>query len=828
MKILSIIFYSLLSTGVLAEDAKIPCLKKDGTIGFNNLEKYDCSLINKVVEDPAIKSAHSEKLDSKLAEKLAFKLERNIEEIAILDQYFNQFEFELTKTDEVKRECKLEVMTNPDCGQGKKANKDRLQKLQNSLSAKGNNLFDKLLNTFSKGRGLSNTNKNQCPLEKPSGYYTLNAQFDEASMKNLSEFLEKDDQRGFQEWITTAYDKFPQLKLINRSDKSGNGGFRKEFETYMKAFKSSNMPIKAYVLGFYAKASNQKKLASGLASTCNDIQQNIKKYLCSNVPHLAMPEETANYLFANSEDAEDSVTISNAFSCLKADDRNYLEAQNSVHDLYKDFKSNVVSELPAVGKVVRSTVNDFCSLYNCESPKVKETASCKKGGPVSASDMKKVFDCGGSDGTNCDETIIRSIAYIQSLDLKEKDAENIQFAKILGLDIKEKRQSTKSENNYGHSDFMNNLLGVEGSLRAEGKELTPINVAEKVREFEDKRIEVIPAANKDVILANNADNKVYNLIKNQKSDEALAQQAQSNHNAINTFVNAKDDREEEKKAVIANSISKFSKGTGKSVEKDEFQALKEKDRNDEIRRMRSELESVMKGMNGTEEEKLATIATNNESYSPNKKTASDSTRNLAAEERERLDSYRKSLQSWETRIRDREFDLSEREFRPNSRTSASDDFNKNDKRFDGTQAAADMNANANAGAAAGSNAQALRLSKAATAAGNANGTSENGGEQAAKEVAVDGEAILSIEALATLEKGGLKKLGIAARDSFIIKVRHQEKLFDVPVKSFTYNGKAMFVPLLNSQNRDLAKVILDSPLFADYRQYQQDRSRSVK
>ncbi|MBC7714749.1 MAG: hypothetical protein H7177_15490, partial [Rhizobacter sp.] len=46
--------------------------------------------------------------------------------------------------------------------------------------------------------------------------------------------------------------------------------------------------------------------------------------------------------------------------------------------------------------------------------------------------------------------------------------------------------------------------------------------------------------------------------------------------------------------------------------------------------------------------------------------------------------------------------------------------------------------------------------------------------------------------------------------------------------TFNHDGKSMYVPLLNDKNRELSKIVYESPLFADYRNYQIERQYKLE
>jgi hypothetical protein len=828
------LFLFLFSLQLLAEETKVPCLKKDGTIGFNIFQDFNCPLMKKVVADPDIKKAHQNKINNKLAERLSFKIERKMEELSTIDKYFNKLELDFTKSDSVKKSCSLTAISTPSClGNEKVFNQNNYNLLLSKMNSEGSSIGEKMFNAFSKSRGIDHASNKTCPLQAPSGFYSLDGLFDDVTLKTLTKSLQtKNGGKGQMAYLDVAYNKYPQLALINKADSSGT--FKKKFEEYVLK-NTGNSNSKAYILGFFAEKSNQEMLSNGLENSCTDLRKNIEQFVCNSNEDVMASEETANYLFEGDADIEDTVSVSNAYLCDVKDEVT-LKKLDKAGDSFKLFTANVVAQLP-VGNEKKATtpVNNFCEIYTCKLDALKETPSCKTGGPISAKDLKDAYKCSddGEETGTCRVNILQALSYLQSIDTVEIDKQNLAHAKSLGLPTsntqEESKQTTKKDAKY--SSFLQNFLGVEGTLRAEGKAITPHNVAEKAREFEEKKIDTIPQTNREAILASNEGNKVFKMLAQQKQE---ANQAQSQNQNSQTYVpanlSAAAESEGQRQAIIANSISKFSKSETATAKKDDLQVAKDRDRLNEFSRMKSELESVIKGMKGSEEEKLATIADNNFSLGAKKAAVNDNLKNLSREERERLDEYRASLGNWESKLRSRETDLLEREL-GSSRSISSDNTDSREERNNNSSSHSDSQVSGQHNVAGGGqNPQALKLAKGL--GGSAGATGEKDGKDNSSEkgqggaVENDVAAIVSAENLATLERGGLKKLGLGYKDSFTIKVKLQERIYDVPVKTFTHNGKTMFVPILNKENRELAQLIIESPLFREYRLYQQERLRS--
>ena len=818
-----LLLFIFLSHSVISADIKVPCLKKDGSLGLN-LEKYDCKLIAKVVESPEIKNAHEDKVLDVLANQLSFKIKRNMENMAVIDNYFGPLNLALTEDKAVRTNCNIDVITSLSSNANKCSTKNpkKLEKLITKLtdemgtkSAAVKDLRTALREKFFSSRGVSEIQG--CPLNKSSGYYMLNSQLSDIDLKSIFERFKKSGKSSYKDLV---YKTYPQLKIIARSD---SPEFQEKFEKYVADFQGNDEERVDYFYNFFKSEQNQDKLSLGLANNCIDVKESIETYMCNDLDHLGMSDDYVENIFSEEKDPE-SAEIAKAFNCSNNLNDKHSVSKNNIENWMDVFQKNTVPMQSE--QTAESNVMNFCDIFLCKDAKAKELSSCKTRNQISSIDLEKMYGCKEKDKA-CTEEVRKRVVYLESLEKIYGQKKAYEIASSTGgastnFGKEEKKKSSP------YSSFFQNFVGVEGTLQAEGKKITPATVAEKVKDFEERKIEPIPSANRDILLANNEGNKVYNMIKQQKQEEALNQQAHANQQvaAQHGFVPSIKDNDDHKQAVIANSLSKF-KGAVAGANKDEFQASREQDRKAEISRMRSELEGVLKEMKGSEEDKLQTITDNNNIYAQPKTAGKDDPyKGMSAEERERLENYRSNLATWESRLRARESDVLDRELRIGSRSTASTS-DSGDKRFENgktnslaqdTAGSAQNPAHTGAGSVNGG----LKLTKAQASAGGPQGTTEGGTVQASGKIS-EGEAIVAAENLATLEKSTLKKWGLSARDSFVIKVRLLDRIVDVPVKSFTYSGKSMFVPILTKENRELSKLILESPLFSDYRLYQQER-----
>jgi len=216
----------------------------------------------------------------------------------------------------------------------------------------------------------------------------------------------------------------------------------------------------------------------------------------------------------------------------------------------------------------------------------------------------------------------------------------------------------------------------------------------------------------------------------------------------------------------------------------------------------------MKGASANE--KLATISDNNGKYLP-KSLGGDPTDNgLNEAERKRLADYRDNLNRWEKRLNDREWDITNRQGR--SLSSSGNAQGSDGRQNQGPMEASNGGVNSDFSGSSEGRSKAVKL------------TSKSG-DKGAKSLGSSDEATVSSDELTNLGKEKLKELGIDSKSPFMMKIVFNKKVYQVAVKMFNFRGKDILTPILSENNKDISKLVLGSPLFAEYRQYQLDRQK---
>lgn len=829
----------LLAESSFAQEAKIPCLNKNGSIGLNDLEKFDCNLTKAVVNDPHIKENFKNKVNKKLAEKLEFKATQRLEEIALIDGYFEPLNFNLLGSKEVENKCRLDVIANPKCpgSTDKKSYQAKLNYLLQKYplanpgiksDPSNGNLVARMRAKMGKMRGAKQLEDNQCPVQGSQGYFFLNSQFSEDSAKLFLEYLKENRNDA----VAKFYSSLPQFQMLKDIERMSTEGayFFKKFEDTMKSYDPSKGSAKDFVESIFQSSDAQKFISKVLADNCGELAKNFEDYLCSDLDHLGMSDNLASDFLYEMEGDENEyevdLEVAKGFSCgfkiKNSEDYDILnlEKEDTITSRNRDYTSGIRSIPQKMD--INITVGNFCELYMCEDKDAKNRPSCmKKDGRLSSNDLLQM-KCNGVFAT-CDSETQKRIAYLRTF---EKDTGTGTVGSS-GQSLASGGSTQEVKPARSFSSFYQNFLGVEGTLVAEGKKITPSTIAEKQAEFVEKKLDP-NIASLTASASQNALNK--NGARPDMSQDMMAMQQQQQYNRneerFNSFVssNPNSANEEFRRNLVHNNM-KGAEATVASKKKADS-GSESSDRTEEMKKLRAELAEAINSVKGTDAEKLATVAESNKMALAPKGAGSEISgkSSLSIAEQNRLDQYRDNLNAWESRLKGWQSQLSDRDYNGRAAATSSGGATPQEQR----RSVANDDFGNSSSSDFGANTSGIKLTKSsasAPAAATAVKAEAEGAKGQVAEGAVEGEQVMNSENLALLKKESLKNYGIVAADSFIIKVRHLDRVYDIPVKTFNYNGKSMFVPLLNDRNRDLARIVYNSPLFNDYRQYQADKDK---
>ncbi|MDO9183429.1 MAG: hypothetical protein Q7U04_13525 [Bacteriovorax sp.] len=810
----------------------------------------NCKLAMGLATNPDVEEYHRHKVYEKLSAKLALQIQQSLEENALIAQYYSMGKKELLQEgkSDVKNECRLENLNSIETCNGKKNLSSpsynlRLHLLKNNLKVKSTcadktmSLQDILRGRVLETLGASSQSsecqpeKKHCPISGESGAFTLKAQLDQISAENLIAQLKDPSDKS--ETINTFFEEYPQFKLIKNSKSS----LKNDFENYLKGYKKGPVSEKKYIDNFFFNNdNNQTKILETLASQCKDVNKNIKTFLCS--PDLegtqlaSLDEKTSTDLFGLNPNNTDNIfrSIKNynkeifysayGFQCLAKEksnkssnnkNSNIVEEKNTLDNWFKDFSKNVRSNPDSNEEQIESEVGKFCSIYNCEAKSVKMNPACKDGGPLSFNKFQSIFAC---DKNECSTDILKYMTYL----------EGIEQIKQIQISSPQNKTSHLANNINASqapsprlSAFLENYLGAKGTLLAEGKEITPLAIAEKTKEISERKPELTSATNS--LPTKLAEQKPAQFAGNTSLTASPEKSETEFSNKIATVQSDQFDS-----SINANSaaLKRQRSSSVKSVAAEKSIPngfLPESDRDAEIKKMRAELESITSSMKGSDAEKLKAMTDVNSRFSPTSlggSTKAEISKGLSETEQLRNDQYQKNLASWESRLRNWQNDLTDREIRGPSNTVDSTSSKRADSNEPSSRSARNdgqiqLNSSENSGS--GINAKS-KLSKAGTPVGAPVG-------------AENGEAIVSSEDLANLKLEALNDLGIDTKSAFIMKIKHQQKYYNVPVKTFydKVRGKNILVPVLNESNSSISRIILESPIFSEYKQLQIERQK---
>lgn len=779
---------------ILAETTQSPCLTKDGSLGLNTLEKYDCNLVQEIIKDPKVKSEFTQEIQKKLALKLSKKVSESLEEIGLLDAYFDSLGLDLSQnSSEVQKNCQLKEMARPKCALDEIAKKKmavlssffptmKKEKISGKVQS---SLLGGMIAKSSEVRGSGNSkNINECPGESQAGKFFIEAQFSNVDAKELITGLKSGKGRQ----IRRTYELYPQLKMISEIPQ-----LLSTFEKEMMEFIPGNLSEKDFVDQFIKRPETQMQLAKKLADKCEAIATNIDDFICKEPVHLATTEADRKALLGSKEDLLNK-EIARGYSCAVTDEKELVKEQ-TIGAWFASFSKDLRDEVKS--DEVALFAEPFCNLFSCKDEQVKKLPSCKTGGPIKGQELHDLLCLAKSD--NCTSKIQKYISYLK---LIEKDAAiSLNQGSLASSTPGNNSSGTKSEKPSGYSSFYQNFLGVEGTLLAEGKVLTPSAIENKRAEFQEKKIgtganpnlaeKIESKMSPNVTLAPGRDNE-------STSTQALARTPSGQDSFVTSANNpvrkipfqVSIPRKAERTSGFSQSSLAGSSQTG-----------------NDLKELQAELAKVVKGLNGSDEQNLKTVSQNNQVVvSGATKSTTASVSDMTRAERERLERYRQSLGAWENRLQNWSSDLRQREVQ-----------GFNGSKADETPKDA-VAINNGKGVSPGNKASSVL----STNSGNAKGAkaNESGNEQAAdKFLADDGSIILNSENLSSFGRETLSKIGILSQESFILNVRHENRIYAIPVQTFKHKGKSIFVPLLNEKNRNLAKIVIESPLFSDYRNY---------
>jgi hypothetical protein len=790
------------------------CAARIKIMEFSKIEMQDCKLAAALVNNPEIREYQKNKIYEKLSKKLAQQVEQNMEEMALLDQFFSFNDKDLLLDKNVEKNCKLTHVKNIEksCG-GKK-----LSLLKKDFGIAGASFAEQLANKYASVRNIGEKSRQRsCPLHGSSGDFTLASQIDTKSAFLLIQATRKEsgekDTKPF-------YDEYPQFKLIEK----GDARLKNKFKEYLMKFAGSPLEAKKYVTDFLINEDNKGSIALGLAQQCKKITSNLETFLCSDLDQIGSLEKEASEGLFNltpkmsledmfdvphvGTEVGDTFMTAYGFQCLAQSQAKKPNPSENIDDWYKNFTANI--RKAKTSNETSDASGNFCNLYNCQGA----INLCKSGNHLKSDDMAAYYNC--PFGDKCTKDISKYFTYLQVLEKETSKKQSLN--EIAGNSSQKENQVNGKVPVEHYSRFTENLLGVEGTLLTEGKKITPASIAERSLEFAEKKLDTTMPV-RDIKIAEKSTQPQQETIRTVGEQPMQAATSLAPTMGTSKFEQyASNENFSDSAAKIPAKSSKDSalnKRDTNSTYSPSFggNSAAENERDTEMKKIRSELEAVTKSLKGSEAEKLAAVTDSNAKYTAPALAGNKSdTSGLNAAERDRLEAYQRSLNAWENRLKNWQTEIATNSVNHDNRSPAANDANAAGKKTD--------NYSGDSAGRGSHNDSGLTLSSGEKdKSKSSKGPTANVNALSAEAP----EALISSEELADMKVDSLKKIGINFKSSFIMKIRHQNKIYDVAVKSFAYKGKDILVPLLNDQNSTLAKIVLESPLFSDYKSFQNER-----
>ncbi len=794
------LFVVVHSYGVWANEAMPNCFHGlstlSGQIASLNKEITSCGYNKGLAELEKNQDDQRKYIYEKLAEKLATKLIQNSEETALLTNYFNANGEDLMMKDSVsseriKKQCSLSAIKETEkCGTGRKGQfydlkinllKKKLNP-QGSASHFGNDLYGILANKFVKNMGINQTLKsNSCPLDGEVSGFILESQIDDLSALDIV-----DGAKGSKEKFESRFDSYAQLKLI----KDAGPEALEKFRNYLLNIPKNTSP-KEYIAKFFKDKENQKKFfAPTLANECESVNRNINNFLCADLDDLGslnskVSMELFNKLDVAPMDDQYEIDFQNdpvalrayGFQCLSQAKNKLLSEKErkkeyKLDDWFEDFTSNI---RPIVSEDKKSDHNaKFCEKYTCGSPEAQKAPSCKNGGPLSSKDFYVLSECPA--GISCNSNALKAIDYLESL-------EKIQSK--MSPSLADNTTSTPDQIKKSKSelpDFAENYLGLEGSLIALGKPVTPITLAEKKEDFKERNL--------------NTDAPKYQPPTPNKIEYANNNQTQSNNEfstiAANEMVNAR---------VATNtnnsytpSVSTEHSGRIEGIRSNKKKKVDSSYWMDDIPDVVAKKDEV-DSKDAKKEESVKPVANNESSF--NKNEFEEYKRNVDRE----LAANRNKLSSVSNELARTQQDMASQRAEMERKIA---DLERKQAEMKNATEPKEV-------------AQAKAYKKEADIL-KADLANKN---RVPASVAASGDGVIvTPDKLKTLKEEELQKLGVDIEQSFVIAIKvkegNNEKLVNVPVIRHTSKGKSYLIPRYEGKNEEIMKAIEKSPLFKDF------------
>ena len=823
----------ILTTNVsFSEDASINCASGvQETVGKSNEGLAGCdAAIIALKSDPLADEQYRKKIDKKLASSIALQTKQILRDLGGASSFFEQNSksfFTGKDSSGVANACRFdflkELEKNGCNGKINSIEKEKiatlLEALNEGVSYHSKSLQEGVAHLYGLtkyGQGVDSTNTNQCPLS--ISYFPAESQLTATAINKIfKEFKSTASEAVAKEMIFQSY---PQLALIYHANKY-DPNFLSKFEKYMANFSGSEADQKKYLTNFLFNEENRSTLGKGVAHRCEQVRTNVSTFVCGNLDEISPKNsKNAKILF-------DDYNIKKEFQDQKKDIRANPDAyrtygylcesksknnlrgspnatittgqDNSSQSLCLDLKTknnNIDNWYNCFNQDVRTERNkesegqeiaNFCSRWSCKDELAKATKSCKEGGPITSSDLASL-------GLK-DTYVEGQVDFLKSIQ-DRKDAKDKYLAIInSGEPITE-----EVRNSLGLSEFDLNLFGADTVMKFAGLPSTPIILASVTQDMHDKGIKPsTPEEIREVITR--ATNLAPKVASNSSDDDFNMTPTIASTPAVASASNWKNTN------YIKPEPSPIAKTKHKIVEPPSK-------RNPEVQQMMDDLQEIMKAGKGTSgaddsDEAASTSFSGGSSASANSKKQAKTIQGLTSSD---LETWAQKLKAKETTLNFRETlaDQRDAEYWRNKALSEGGEKEKG-------RSIASVDEKDSQGKSGGSTQATLSSDS---------GKAKTKAELAAEVSASSSGLIVTPEKLDKLEKMDLKNFGVNIEEPFVISVRMNGKLIHVRVAKVEMKGREFLAPRLTDDNKEAKEVILNSPLFKEFRYFYEKENSS--
>jgi len=718
---------------------------------------------------------------------------------------------------QVAENCTLSVIPEIEtCGGSKsgplhKYKLDLLKKniLADSMTKDTNkSLQDILSNKYMADIGFKLAGELTCPLNKESGDFIIDSQFDETTANALIDSIKKN--KKTEESLFTS---IPIIKLISNDKDVLN-----KFKEYVKSI-PPNVSSKQYINSFITNPANQKLMAPGLAVQCKKVNDNINKFLCSDIEELgSINDDVSSKMFKQlraSEALEDQFEIDSddpeilaayGFQCKARENHSKHNLNNklsSTDSWFKEFNSGIRD----VGdsENLKKTNDLFCKNYECSDDSVRNLSSCKSGGPISYEDLNKVYGCDTTPVKNtCNQTALKYLEYLSN----QKNIQNAyrSLAANSSSDLKDPVSTRKLSN------FNENFLGIKNTMKALGIPPTDANIIAKTDDFKARGLVSKPPTYQ-------SPEQVRTLVKdnNINSNKDVASNNYNDNNQVKyapTYPAPSAIPVNSKSAMRAKEIEIMPK-----TKKDEELAAV----NDELKKIMEEKLAIEKDLKEVEKNSPKKISSSEGLQESQKRLTSKASDERLRRREEQLDNRARELDEYKR-------ELDRRAFEENSANSS------NQLASNGSQGSRPQNSGfgtdasnmASRGSSGGLNSPVLAASASNSKQMSPSKPNDDQKANTAALIQSGKETMpISTEELSKIRPDELKDLGIDNSKPFTLRVNFKDKTYEIPVKNIYHKGAIILGPVIAPNNKPLKDFLLSTPLFKPYVEYRKENGSLI-